>query len=1307
MLQYVKISQLPGAVALSQNALLEVVDGGINQKAIPSLVVAASVAAAGILAVTAPDAVAARTLTGTANQVIVANGDGVAGNPVFSLPQSIAPASSPTFAGLTISGSATIPTLNGSVGVGGNLAVGGNLSVVGDITLDDITLDQLTVNGLAMFNGPITGAGNILSLRNGVSGQTIHLYETFIDAGNYERLGISASAGTPAILTEQAGTGGVSALRIGTTGNAGLILRTNNTDRITLSGAGHLVPDVDNASDLGNGTNRFRDAYFSRNLQVDGDYRGSDGSAGNPTYTFTAEQTTGMYRNAASGNIVFSVVGNVQVGVATNALLVEDSAALGWCTNVSTLNVPDLALWRDAANVLGQRNGTTAQEHRVYRTFTDASNYERLTLHANWSGTRWGIVTEAGGTGAGRSLDIGAGTGGNLGLISDGTQYWVVTTSGGFTTTTDNAYDIGASGTGRPRDLFLGRSIAAPGDALFNTFNGNNWVIVGDTISQTFSASYAPRLQIHGNTTQRSSLSLSNWVNSAALATLAFTKSRGTTVGAQGAVLSGDSIGDIRWYASDGVAFDDVAKIDVVATENHGPAANGTAMLFYATPNGSINRGTVLVIGSSNFSTSPLVGVGIPFTASSLPAAMLHVAGNSASDARSTARFQFNGNSGNDFELEFYKGRGSYAAPSVITSGDDLGTISGYGYVGPNNTYIQAIRLVMDSEGAINDAPGGLGGTYFIQTRPSGGNLTEQFRIAGSGLLTTRDHQVFGALSWASAYNGTADVSLFRDAANVLAQRNGTSAQTFRLYNTYTDGSNYERLETAWSGNVASILTQQAGTGSARGLIVGTSGANTLTLRTNGTNRWQVDASGNLIGATDGSYDIGAVGANRPRDLYLGRDLHVAGNATIGNNASDQLAIIAGTWTLGSNFAATRAAGTLPAGTTNLIQWNATYTGDSGGTSDARVHNFNATASGGNAFTGSRAVAITLSHGGTALISTGQSVLSQLSVNSTGGFTTHHLYNTFANLAGGGAVGSLNYFHAEAPNISSGSITTVRALRVNNLGNPNVTTAIGVSIADFSGATTMRGIQSSLSAGTGKHNLYIDGTAVNLLTGRTDFGGGISSNGAINISFYTDNGAAEQFRVIHTASAVNYMQVQGRATGNNAIVSVNGSDTNIGISFIGKGTGSLRFSTNSSEANEQFRIANTASAVNYLQVTGSTTGTRPILTAQGSDTNTGIVIAAKGTGHIGFYSGGGSRLNVNIIDVASSVNYIEFAGAATGSGVEVRARGSDADIDLKLEPKGSGRVRFGTHSALAAETVTGYITIKDSAGNDRKLAVVS
>ena len=48
--------------------------------------------------------------------------------------------------------------------------------------------------------------------------------------------------------------------------------------------------------------------------------------------------------------------------------------------------------------------------------------------------------------------------------------------------------------------------------------------------------------------------------------------------------------------------------------------------------------------------------------------------------------------------------------------------------------------------------------------------------------------------------DGTAGLILDRDAANVLAQRNGTNAQAFRLYNTYTDAGNFERGMLAWTG---------------------------------------------------------------------------------------------------------------------------------------------------------------------------------------------------------------------------------------------------------------------------------------------------------------------------------------------------------------------------------------------------------------------------------------------------------------------------------------------------------------------------
>jgi len=116
---------------------------------------------------------------------------------------------------------------------------------------------------------------------------------------------------------------------------------------------------------------------------------------------------------------------------------------------------------------------------------------------------------------------------------------------------------------------------------------------------------------------------------------------------------------------------------------------------------------------------------------------------------------------------------------------------------------------------------------------------------------------------WSSASGvttaSTADTVLRRDAANILAQRNGVNAQAFRVYNTFTDASNYERADLGWSSNEFFVGTGKAGTGSGRALV----------LRTNGSSRFFLQATnGHLLASTDNTYDIGASGANRPRNVF-------------------------------------------------------------------------------------------------------------------------------------------------------------------------------------------------------------------------------------------------------------------------------------------------------------------------------------------------------------------------------------------------------------------------------------------------------
>lgn len=64
--------------------------------------------------------------------------------------------------------------------------------------------------------------------------------------------------------------------------------------------------------------------------------------------------------------------------------------------------------------------------------------------------------------------------------------------------------------------------------------------------------------------------------------------------------------------------------------------------------------------------------------------------------------------------------------------------------------------------------------------------------------------------------------------------------------------------------------------------------------------------------------------------------------------------------------------------------------------------------------------------------------------------------------------------------------------------------------------------------------------------------------------------------------------------------------------------------------------------------------------------------------------------------------------AVTRDAITVESAGTGtANIDLALTPAGTGVLKFGTHTAVGSETLSGYITIKDAGGTSRKVAVVS
>jgi hypothetical protein len=89
--------------------------------------------------------------------------------------------------------------------------------------------------------------------------------------------------------------------------------------------------------------------------------------------------------------------------------------------------------------------------------------------------------------------------------------------------------------------------------------------------------------------------------------------------------------------------------------------------------------------------------------------------------------------------------------------------------------------------------------------------------------LVSGYHQIYGFASGLriTDWVGNTVVTLnrttnfvFSPADGSIEQYNGTNAQTYRLYNTYTDASNYERGFLRWSSSVFEIGSEGAGTGS-------------------------------------------------------------------------------------------------------------------------------------------------------------------------------------------------------------------------------------------------------------------------------------------------------------------------------------------------------------------------------------------------------------------------------------------------------------------------------------------------------------
>ena len=279
--------------------------------------------------------------------------------------------------------------------------------------------------------------------------------------------------------------------------------------------------------------------------------------------------------------------------------------------------------------------------------------------------------------------------------------------------------------------------------------------------------------------------------------------------------------------------------------------------------------------------------------------------------------------------------------------------------------------------------------------------------------------------------------------------------------------------------------------------------------------------------------------------------------------------------------------------------------------------------------------------------------------------------------------------------LGSGATTTglTKTVNIGTGGLSGSTTAITVGSANGS-TTTMLG-STVIGGVAGNQSLQVNNVAgaVDYLQVLGNSGGfpSLSAQGAsTNVSivygtkgtgthnFTTGGLSFNQFVIAHTASAVNQLNISGSTTGAPIIISAQGSDTNVNLAYAPKGTGRHTFYSNSGI---QFVVGNTASSVNYAQTDGAATGAAPTISAQGSDANIGLVLSSKGTGVVALGGSTVASSGLQVLPVASSVNFAQISGNATGFGPIIAAQGTDTNLSLTMRSKGTFGVGFQSSAA--------------------------
>lgn len=168
--------------------------------------------------------------------------------------------------------------------------------------------------------------------------------------------------------------------------------------------------------------------------------------------------------------------------------------------------------------------------------------------------------------------------------------------------------------------------------------------------------------------------------------------------------------------------------------------------------------------------------------------------------------------------------------------------------------------------------------------------------------------------------------------------------------------------------------------------------------------------------------------------------------------------------------------------------------------------------------------------------------------------------------------------------------------------------------------------------------------------------------------------------------SVNYTQFTGGISGEAVTIAANGSDANVGIVIQSKGTSEINFWTGTTAAS-QVRVIDNAGADRPLTLAGGKSGATG---ARIGVTNEALDIYTSG-GYAIFFSTNGIRSATQLVvnNTTNAVNYVSISGATTTTAPLISAQGSDANIGLSFRTKNAGPMTFTKYRD--ATTVSTYL----------------